>query len=312
VRVRLKRPVTSVPPSFQHPGSPPLRPELPEGAPVPDQPPAAVLPPVGVPVWSPFLAVLGAFVCVLVVQTVAVVVVEMTGGDVDSLTDSDAATIGFTVVLDLALIACAVVVVRWLGARRPTPATFGLRVPEWRSALGWTLAVYAGFWVCAVVVGLAFGQPEEQDIVTDLKAEDSALVLIAFGAMTCLLAPLAEEFFFRGFLLRVLHEKTGVVASVAITGIAFGLVHLPSGDWIGTIVLTLFGVGLCVLFLCTWSLIPCIMLHAFHNSISFGFTKELPWWGFLLLTAGSVMTTLAIALLASRAGRRVSPALPAR
>ena len=311
MRVRLKRPVTSVPPSFQHPGSPPPRPELPEGAPVPAESPAALLPRVGVPVWAPFLAVFGAFVCVLLAQTVAVVVVELAGGDVDSLTDSDAATIGFTVVLDLTLIACAVGVVRWLAAERPTPATFGLRVPDWRPALGWTLAIYAGFWVCAVVAGLVFGQPDEQDIVTDLKAEDSVVVLVALGAMTCLLAPVAEEFFFRGFLLRVLHEKTGVVLSVAITGIAFGLVHLPSGDWVGTIVLSLFGVGLCVLFLCTASLIPCIMLHAFHNSISFAVTKGLPWWGFLLLTVGSVMTTLAIALLATRAGQRAAPPLPA-
>ena len=83
--------------------------------------------------------------------------------------------------------------------------------------------------------------------------------------------------------------------------------HLPSGDWVGTIVLSLFGMALCVLFILTSSLVPCIMLHAFHNSISFGFTKELPWWGFLLLIAGSVTTTLAISLLATRAGRRVAP-----
>jgi membrane protease YdiL (CAAX protease family) len=273
---------------------------------VPAEPPAAGLPRVGVPAWAPFLVVLAALVCVVVVQTVAVVVVEMAGGDVDSLSDSDAATIGFTVVLDLTLIACAVVVVRWLATERPTPATFGLRIPAWRPALGWTLAVYAGFWVCAVIVGIIFGQPDEQDIVTDLKAEDSALVLIAFGAMTCLLAPLAEEFFFRGFLFRVLREKTGVVPAVLVTGVAFGLVHLPTGDWIGTIVLSLFGMALCVLLLCTSSLLPCIMLHAFHNSISFGFTKELPWWGFLLLTVASVTTTYFIARLASRA--RPAPA----
>jgi membrane protease YdiL (CAAX protease family) len=299
--------MTSVPPSFQHPGSPPPRPELPEGAQLPEQAPASALPPVGVPVWAPFLVVFAAFVCVLLAQTVAAVAIELTGGDVDSLTDSDASTIGFTVVLDVTLIVCAVAVVRWLADRRPTPATFGLRVPAWRSALGWTLAVYAGFWVCAVIVGIAFGQPDEQDIVTDLKAEDSVTVLVAFGLMTCLLAPLAEEFFFRGFLFRVLHERTGAVAAVVVTGIAFGLVHLPSGDWIGTIVLSLFGMALCVLLLCTSSLIPCIMLHAFHNSISFGFTKELPWWGFLLLILGSVTTTLAISLLATRAGRRALP-----
>ena len=299
--------MTSVPPSFQHPGSPPQRPELPEGAHLPAERPEGALPRVGIPAWAPFLAALVAFVFALIVQTVAAVAVEAGGGDVESLADSDAALIGFTVALDAALIACAVAVVTWFAAGRPTPATFGLRLPAWRSALGWTLTAYAGFWVCAVVVGIAFGQPEEQDIVTDLKAEDSALVLIAFGTMTCLVAPLAEEFFFRGFLFRVLHEKTGVVPSVAITGIAFGLVHLPSGDWVGTIVLGLFGMALCVLLLRTSSLLPCIMLHAFHNSISFGFTKELPWWGFLLLTAGSVMTTLAISLLAMRAGRRPAP-----
>jgi membrane protease YdiL (CAAX protease family) len=201
-----------------------------------------------------------------------------------------------------------VAIVAWLGTGRPSPAAFGLRKPEWLPALGWTAAAYGSFWVVAIIAALIFGEPEEQDIVVELKAEDSVLVLAGFAAMTCLLAPLAEEFFFRGFLLRVLRERTNLVVSVAVTGVVFGLVHLPSGDWISVIVLSAFGVSLCALFLLTSSLVPCIMLHAFHNSISFGFTKELPWWGFLLLTVGSVMTTLAISLLAARAGRRATPA----
>jgi membrane protease YdiL (CAAX protease family) len=289
--------MTSVPPTYQHPGSPPSRPELPEGAPVP---PEGQLPSLGVPVWSPFLAVLAAFGLVLTAQILVVIGVELAGGDIENVTESDAATIGFTVVLDVALVACTVAVVTWLGSR-PTAAAFGLRMPEWRSALGWTLAAYATFWVVAIVVGIAFGEPEEQDIVVDLKAEDSVLVLTGFAVMTCVLAPLAEEFFFRGFLLRVLHERTNAVIAVLITGVAFGLVHLPSGDWIGTIVLSLFGMALCVLFILTSSLLPCIMLHAFHNSISFGFTKELPWWGFLLLILASVTTTFLIARSVSRA-----------
>ena len=133
-------------------------------------------------------------------------------------------------------------------------------------------------------------------------------MLIAFGVMTCLIAPLAEEFFFRGFLFRVLHERLGAVIAVIATGAAFGLVHLPSGDWIGMIVLAVFGVALCGLLLSTSSLLPCIMLHAFHNSLMFGFTKELPWWGFLLLIAASVTTTLAISLFAMRAAPRGVPA----
>jgi membrane protease YdiL (CAAX protease family) len=289
--------MTSVPPSFQHPGSPPWRPELPEGVERP-QPPSG-LPPIGVPVWAPFLVVLASFIAVLIVQIVVVVFVEAGGGDVDLVSESDAAVIGFTVVLDVSLVALTVAVVWWL-AGRPAPAAFGLRVPEWRSALGWTLAAYAVFWIVAVIAGLVFGEPEEQDIVVDLKSEDSVLVLAGFAAMVCVLAPLAEEFFFRGFLFRVLHERTNVAVGIVVSGFAFGLVHLPSGDWIGMIVLSAFGMALAGLFLLTSSLLPCIMLHAFHNSISFGFTKELPWWGFLLLILASVTTTFLIARFASR------------
>jgi membrane protease YdiL (CAAX protease family) len=125
--------------------------------------------------------------------------------------------------------------------------------------------------------------------------------------MTCLVAPLAEEFFFRGFVFRVLWERTNVPVATIATGAVFGLVHKPGGDWIGVAVLGLFGAALCLLLWRTASLLPCIMLHAFHNSISFGATKELPWWGFLLLIAGSVTTTLAIAVLATHAARRVAP-----
>jgi uncharacterized protein len=294
--------MTSVPPSYQHPGSPPSRPELPDGVAPPPQPERG-LPSLGVPAWSPLVVVLAAFVSVLIAQIFVSIIVELGGGDAQQAATSDAATIGLTVVLDISLVAFTLAVVTWLAARRPTPSDFGLRVAPWRSALGWTLAAYAAFWFAGGLVGLAFGQPEEQDIVVDLKAEDSVLILGGFAVMVCLFAPLAEEFFFRGFLFRVLHERTNVPAAVVISGIAFGLVHLPTGDWIGTIVLSLFGMALAVLLLLTSSLLPCIMLHAFHNSISFGFTKELPWWGILLLTVGSVTTTLVIARLAMRVQR---------
>jgi uncharacterized protein len=300
--------MSSAPPPYEHPGSLSSRPEVPDGVVLPEPEPPALLPRLGVPVWSPFVVVFAAFVVVLIVQIVVVAGVEIGGGNADEVSSSDAATIGFTVVLDLSLVLCTIAIVWWLAADRPTPASFGLRKPDWLPALGWLLATYASFWVVAIIAGLIFGEPEEQDIVVELKAEDSVLVLAAFGVMTCILAPLAEEFFFRGFLLRVLAERTNLWVGVILSGVLFGMVHLPSGDWIGVIVLSAFGIALAGLFLLTSSLIPCIMLHALHNSISFGFTKELPWWGFLLLTVGSVTTTLVISLLVSRAGRRAAPA----
>ena len=57
--------MTSVPPPFQHPGPPPPRPEVPEGVHVPDPAGPDAPPPLGVPVWAPFAALLGTFVAVL-------------------------------------------------------------------------------------------------------------------------------------------------------------------------------------------------------------------------------------------------------
>jgi uncharacterized protein len=235
-------------------------------------------------------------------------VIGIAGGDVNKLEDNQPLTIGLTLALDGVLVAAPVVIVTWLAGRRADLAAFGLRVPAWRSALVTLMVVYVGFWAVTLIVALIFGSADDQDIVVDLKSEHSVAVLAGFVVMTCLVAPLAEEFFFRGFLFRVLWERTNVSVATIATGAMFGLVHKPGGDWIGVAVLALFGAALCLLFWRTASLLPCIMLHSFHNSISFGFTKELPWWGFLLLTVGSVTTTLAIALLATRLrGRGASP-----
>jgi membrane protease YdiL (CAAX protease family) len=303
-------PMTSVP-SFPHPGSPPLRPEVPDGTTIPHEPPKRRLPDLGLPVWAPAVGVLFVVVGYALISAIVGVAIGISGGNIDNLQDNQPLTIGLTLALDAVLIATPIIVVTWL-AGRPNPAAFGLRVPEWRSALGTTVVVYISFWIVTGVVALILGQAKDQQIVNDLKAEDSLAILAGFYVMTCLVAPLAEEFFFRGFLFKVLWERSNVIVATIAAGATFGLVHKPGGDWIGVAVLALLGCALCLLFWRTASLLPCIMLHSFHNSISFGFTKELPWWGFLLLTTVSVTTTLSIAVLVSRLGRRVtSPPVPA-
>jgi membrane protease YdiL (CAAX protease family) len=69
----------------------------------------------------------------------------------------------------------------------------------------------------------------------------SALLLIL---MSILLAPLAEETIFRGYIYPVLARSFGVGTGVVITGTLFGLLHAPQlwGGW-GQIVL-LIGVGI--------------------------------------------------------------------
>ena len=97
----------SVPPSYEHPGSPPRRPELPEGVWRPEPPPeperADELP--RWPLWAPFAAMLATlFVAILGVGVIALLV-ELAGGNVsDGEGESPGVTIAGTYLQDLALI----------------------------------------------------------------------------------------------------------------------------------------------------------------------------------------------------------------
>jgi CAAX protease family protein len=277
----------------------------PPGDPPPDEP-RPLLPWIGVPAWATLVAVL-VLIALGVLVAIVIGAVLALAGVTDDPNEIDGATVALNVSFDLVFIAAPVLVVMWLTRRRPDPAAFGLRIPRWRSALGWTFVVYLGVAITAAIIVTALGEPTEQSISRELKAEDSVALLVAIGFMTGVAAPLGEEFFFRGFLFRVLWERTNVIVGTFATGIVFGLAHAGDTDIAGVLLLAALGAGLCLLLWRTASLLPCIMLHSFHNSISFADTKGLPWWGFLLLTVGSVLTALAIALLAMRAARPVRP-----
>src|SRR5215213_8833983 len=171
-------------------------PEYPEGLPPREPPPSSPLPPLGVPAWAPLAAVLLVILGAVLINVLVGSVIGITGGDTGNLEDNDGLTILLTILIDAVLVAAPIVVVTWLSAQRPVPAAFGLRVPEWRSALKTTVAIYAGFWVAVIVIGVIAGQARDQEIVTELKAEDSLPVLTGFVVVTCVAAPLAEEFFF--------------------------------------------------------------------------------------------------------------------
>jgi membrane protease YdiL (CAAX protease family) len=301
--------MTSVPPPFQHPGPPPSLPEVPEGvhvSPPPDENGVDGLPRLGVPVWAPFAALVATFVAVLIVGIVVGIGYAIGGGEFDE--DSVGVLLLLTAAQAAILVGAAWYAVQVLN-KRPTPASFGLRETPWLPALGWTLLAYVAFWVGTAIVLLAFGEPEEQELVQDIQDEQTLTLVVGYAVLSCVMAPLAEEFFFRGFMFRAIAERVHPIWAAVVTGGVFGVIHLPGSPAESVLVLSLFGVALCLLLWRTSSLIPCIMLHALNNSIAFGATKELPWWGFLLLIVGSVGTTLVVSLLAARLGRRPAPAV---
>ncbi len=273
---------------------PPSDPSAPSGLPPwpPVQQPAARPPEradgwLPLPVWVPFATMLAAVIAILIVGALATVVWILIDPGADTSETPDGLLIGLTVIQDALLVGAAVFAVTAIMGRA-TPRMFGLRpVGLWR-ALGWIAVAYGGYWLVSAMLLAIFGEPPEQDLVSDLKATEDLAVLIGFGVLTCLVAPLAEELFFRGFLFSVLAARYGVLLAALATGAIFGLIHLPGSPALGVAVLVAFGALLCLVYWKTGSLVPCMALHALNNAISFGYTKSLSAAAIAALIVASV------------------------
>jgi membrane protease YdiL (CAAX protease family) len=292
--------MTSVPPPSQPPASLHTHPELPAGV-VPSEPPVAAADPERAGLGSvPWWALPAAMLAVLLVATIAggviAIVIDAGGGTVKS--DSPGFLLPTTLVQDLALVGAAVAFASFW-APGLTPASFGFRRPALGSAVAWTVAIYATFWLATVVLVLVFGQPDAQQLTENLEEERALAAVVGYGVVVAFVAPITEEVFFRGFVFGVLREKIGPIAGAILTGLVFGLVHLPGSPLVSVAVLVVLGSLLCVLYQQTGSLLPCIALHALNNSISFAATRSLPWFEAVAIviacTGGAVAVATAVA-----------------
>ena len=80
-----------------------------------------------------------------------------------------------------------------------------------------------------------------------------------------ILAPIAEEVFFRGFAYRVLRGRFGVVAGILLSGVLFGAAH---GNPLALLPISIMGIVLAVLRERTGSLIPSITVHCLNNCVA--------------------------------------------
>jgi membrane protease YdiL (CAAX protease family) len=300
--------VTSVPPPFRHPGSPPSRPELPEGVvrdgsigpPSAEPPRRDELP--RWPVWTPFAAMLTTVVIALVGVTVVALAVSLFGVDVTDDDTPPGVTIAGTLVQDLALIFSALLFAR-ITDGQPTARQFGLRPTQLKSAAGWTVLCWVMFFVFSAVWAAALGITESDDLPQELGADDSTLALIAVAVLVCVIAPITEEFFFRGFCFTVLRRWIGLIPGALATGAIFGLIHWGSADAEFLPPLAFFGFVLCLLYHWTGSLLPCIVLHGLNNSLALGVSQEWPAFGVVALMAASIGAVVGISLPVSRSPR---------
>ncbi len=200
---------------------------------------------------------------------------------------------------DLLFVASAIFFAARLAS--PRPGHFGLRATQIGRAVLLMVAAYAAFGLFTAVWQAAFQLNNKEDILNKLGVDKGALGLIAVVLLTCVVAPICEEFFFRGFFFPTLSNWRGPWTAAVVTGLVFGAIHLGSAP-IGNIVpLAFFGVVLCLLRWWSGSLYPCIALHAVNNCVAFGISQH--WRGSIAILL--VLVGLAIAAALSTVARIV-------
>jgi len=293
----------SLPPPLPHPRAP----ELPEGIePKPDDNPAKGTPPrerlPAWPAWSPFAAMLLVVVVVFGAVSVLTVLLLVVGIDPDETADSSAIDIAGILIQDVALIAAPVLVATRV-AGRPTPWQFGLRRTALWPAVGWALAVLVGFYMLSAIYAVAVDVQQEDELLQDLGARDSALALAAITVLVTILAPIGEELFFRGFLFTAMRRWIDTVPAALVTGVLFAAVHVPSKPIELAVPLVILGAGLCLLYHVTGSLLPCMAVHSLNNSIAVGVSEGWTWYATVGMMAAAIAVILLLVLPLTRSRR---------
>jgi uncharacterized protein len=241
-------------------------PELPEG--VESRPRPGWRP------WTSWVALVAGFAGALIGALVIGVIAAALGASFDD--PPPAVTILGTLVQDACLIGSALVFARLASA--PRPWQFGLRPTRFWPALGWIAVAWTAFYAFTAAWVTVFGlTPEEDEVIERLGADEGALAMVAVAALVTVVAPVAEEFFFRGFFFTALRNWRGLWPAALITGAIFGAIHAGSSDPAFLVSLGFFGVALCLLYVRTGSLYPCIVLHAANNTLAFGVMQGWTW-----------------------------------
>jgi membrane protease YdiL (CAAX protease family) len=149
---------------------------------------------------------------------------------------------------------------------------FGLRGKWSDIGLGVVTAVGVQVLVLPAIAYLLrplLGQPEVSGPVQDLLDKAQGLAFVGLILSVAVGAPIVEELFFRGLLLRSLRRRMPDWAAVSLSAVAFGIAHgsaLPVDAVVLVMVsLTAFGAILATMALRTGRLGPGIVTHAVFN-----------------------------------------------
>jgi CAAX protease family protein len=264
--VVVRRAPRSVPVPIQggaEPAAPP--------APAPTDPPAKEEPQLPKVPWGfadSIWGLIGGLLLVVIVPPLLILPFDPNIGDPDKA--SDAAILATQALFDGFLVVVAIGMASgWHFNLREALGRLGLRRFE-PSALGWMFVVLGAYYAGAILFSAIVLKPEQEDIGKELGICNPGVgIAVAAVLAIVVLAPIAEELFFRGFFFAGLRSRWSLWPSALLSGAIFGLVHAPTGPT-AAIPLAGLGVGLAWLYNKTGSIYPCMLAHFLNNALAIG------------------------------------------
>ncbi len=265
------------------------------------------------PPWRIWMAP-AAIVLGLALGQFAVIVVDVIGQAAGSSFSHPTPAISLVsdLVVDLAFVAAAVYFAALRGRLRA--ADFGFRRARPGRAIGAFVLAGIGYYLLTAAYVAIFKLHGQDKLPSELGVSKSTAALVGAAVFVCVIAPIAEEFFFRGFFFGVLRRwrivvlgrDIGTWVAALVTGILFGLAHTGSASAQYLIPLGFLGFVLCLVRWWTGSLYPCMALHSFNNSLALGVNQL--QWSTAAIIALIVASMLVIAGVTGPLGARSSPA----
>ena len=224
-----------------------------------------------------FLPAVGVALLGFLIGSLAAVPVFLVFGETTEGGASGISELAQGIVVDAALLATLWLWLRarhrgWREALRLVPASKVGREVVMSAALGVAVRIVAGIAAAIVIAILAAATGDEVAVPEQVTSDLHGFQLVVFALFAVVVAPVTEEFLFRGVLFRSVRDRYGFLPGAITSALLFGAIHYVPGPWPDALALqiTMVVTGLGLAWVYEWrkTLLAPVVGHAAFNLIA--------------------------------------------